>query len=439
MATALQAPRLVRPTLSPLGLYLRTARGDGQALNTFLELRGAHFHGLVFDPCRVDADKELREAAAKRKLDVVLDPRTQESALPGAFTERLGNLPWGVGRAHEVSDFVGVAGKRRADAIADFVIQHGFTKVLAPSHFIRDASDDWLAADIETTARLRESLDARGAKHLPIAYSLAFPYAVFRDADEFGVIVERLKAAVEDELWLKVEGFGSAASPTGVRNYVESVRALHHLDMAVIADHVGGLAGLSLLAFGGVGGLSHGVTLRESFNAKHWMKPKSQSRPFAQHHRVYLPEVDMHVSVEQARQLLERGPLRSKMVCQDPRCCARGATDMVEQPGLHFLTQRVQQFGRLSEVPEQLRPSVFLEEFVRRASDRTMVLSNLKIDDAAFKERVKKQRQRLDALREALGAFAVKRPPESFAPRPYTRLVREDIKGVGMPERRSGL
>jgi hypothetical protein len=407
-------------------------------MNIFLVLRGSHFHGVVIDACRTDFDKELREAASKRRLDVVLDPRTQESALPGGFSERLGKLPWGVGRTHVRSDFVGGSGKRRAEAIARFAITHGFTKVLAPSHFVRDRADEWLAIDSEMALRLREELDALGRKDVPVAYSLAIPYSVLRDSDEFGAIIERLKKSVEDELWLKVEGFGASASPTGVRNYVEAVRALHHLEMPVIADHVGGLAGLAILAFGGVGGLSHGITLREAFNATHWLKPKGDGKNFAPHHRVYLPDLDMHVSVEQAKKLLERSPLRAKLVCQDPGCCVRGATDMIEQPGLHFLTQRVRQFARLSDVPEQMRPSVFLEEFVRRASDRTMVVSNLKIEDERFAERVKKQRQRLDTLRAALGAFAERKPPESFGPRPQTRVVRENIKGVGMHERRTG-
>ncbi len=431
-------PRVIRATQSPLGLYLRAARGDARSMHTFLELRGSHFHGVVIDPCRTEIDKELREAASKRRLDVVLDPRTQESALPGGYNERLGKLPWGVDRTHVPSDFLGAAGKRRAEAIAQFAVGHGFTKVLTPSHFIRDAADEWLSIDAEMAARLRDELDAAGGTNIPVSYSLAIPYSVLRDGDEFGLIIDRLKRSVEDELWLKVEGFGANASPTGVRNYVEAVRALHHLEMPVIADHVGGLAGLSLVAFGGVGGLSHGVTLRESFSAKHWFKEKGDGQNFAPHHRVYLPELDMHVSVEQAKQLLERTALRAKMVCQDPGCCARGATDMIEQPGLHFLTQRVRQFARLSEVPEQMRPAVFLEEFVRRASDRTMVVSNLRIDDTLFSDRVKKQRQRLDTLRAALGVFAERKPPESFGPRPQTRIVRETTKGVGMHDRRTG-
>jgi hypothetical protein len=432
--------RLVRATHSPLGLYIRAARGDSHSIQTFLELRGAHFHGVVIDAGRTAADKALREAAAARRLDVVLDPRTQESALVGAFSDRLGSLPWGVGRPHVPSDFAGSAGKRKAAALAAFVKTHGFTKVLTPSHLIQNRTATWLPIDCEMASRLREELDAIDCKQIPIAYSLAIPYSAFRDPDEFGAIIDRVKGSVEDELWLKVEGFGSQASPVGIRNYVETVRALHHFEMPVIADHVGGLAGLSLVAFGGVGGLSHGVTLRESFNASHWMRLKEDKKAnFAQHHRVYLADLDMHVKVAQARKLFDISLMRGKIGCKDIACCARGISDMLEQPGLHFLSQRMRQFAELSDVPEQMRPLVFLENFVRKASDRTMVVSNLKLDDEVFLARVKRQRRRLDTLRETLRVFAERKPPESFSARPQTRIVREATRGTSTSERRPGL
>ena len=64
----------------------------------------------------------------------------------------------------------------------------------------------------------------------------------------------------------------------------------------------------------------------------------------------------------------------------------------------------------------------------------TVAVSNLKIEDPLFVERVKKQRQRLDTLREALSTFAERKPPESFAPRPHTRVAR-DLKRVIRIER----
>jgi len=220
MSLAQQAlPRPVRPAQSPLGLYVRTARGDARSVHTFLELRGSHFHGVVIDACRTEVDKELREAAAKRRLDVILDPRTQESALPGAFSERLGKLPWGVGRAHICSDFVGASGKRKAEALARFALTHGFTKVLTPSHFLRDHSDQWLEVDVEMASRLREELDSQGGKHVPVAYSLAIPYSVFRDADELALIIERLKKSVETSSLVEFRILDTAAAGPIVINH----------------------------------------------------------------------------------------------------------------------------------------------------------------------------------------------------------------------------
>lgn len=433
-------PRGVRPLRDPLALFIRIARGDGQCVQNFLEVKGAHFHGIVVDATRVPLDKELRDSAAKKRIDVVLDPRTQESATNGAFSSRLGELPWGVGRPHVLEDFEGAAGKRRGVAIAEFVKENGFTKVLTPSHFIRSQDDDWFDSDLQMAERLREALDHVGASEVPIAYSLAIPYSVLRDPGEISALVERINSTAVDEIWLKIEGFGADASPTGVRKYVEAVRTLHGIGKPLVADYVGGLIGLSLLAFGGVEGLSHGVTLRERFSAAHWFRASSDSSPFAPHHRVYFPELDIHLNVHDAQQLLESSlGLRGRIGCRDADCCPRGIADMVGQPGRHFLNQRVKQFSRLSEVPNQFRASVFLEDFLRRASDHAMSVSNMRIADSVFSERMTKQRLRLDALRETLGAFAARRPPSTFSALPQTRIVRETALKAHLEDRRPSL
>ena len=94
MSAAQIQPRLIRPVQEPLGLFIRVARGDSQCVQNFLEIKGAHFHGVVIDPTRTTLDKDVRDVAAKRKLDIVLDPKTQESAFDGSFTVKLGKLPW---------------------------------------------------------------------------------------------------------------------------------------------------------------------------------------------------------------------------------------------------------------------------------------------------------------------------------------------------------
>jgi hypothetical protein len=42
----------------------------------------------------------------------------------------------------------------------------------------------------------------------------------------------------------------------------------------LVADHVGGIIGLAIMAFGATGGITHGVTLGERFDAGSWRKSR---------------------------------------------------------------------------------------------------------------------------------------------------------------------
>ena len=108
---------------------------------------------------------------------------------------------------------------------------------------------------------------------------------------------------------------------------------------------------------------------------------------------------------------------------------------MLEQPGHHFLNQRVKQFSRLGEIPERLRASVFLDD-VRTASDQAMTVSNMRIADEAFSKRTKEKRLRLDAFRKTLRTFSERKPADTFSALPQTRIVRESNRSVSLEDRR---
>ena len=46
--------------------------------------------------------------------------------------------------------------------------------------------------------------------------------------------------------------------------------AANGMNLLLIGDMMGGLRGLSALAFGAVGGISHGLTQKENFNILFW-------------------------------------------------------------------------------------------------------------------------------------------------------------------------
>jgi hypothetical protein len=386
----------------------------------------AGFNGVVFDPTHLRRHRELREQVLQHRLDAILDPKTQQSATAGGFSEELGRLPWGVGRPHARRDFEDAAGLRLVAALGDFAIQHGFTQVLSPTHLLRGADDPWLDLDIETARRLRGYLDRKARASIPIIYVLMIPYALLRDPDERERIIAKLRGVPISALWLRVDGFGAHSTPTGVRNYLEAAPDLHELDVPVVGDHVGGLAGLSLLAFGAVGGISHGVTFGERCDAAPWKKPRS-GEGFAPQPRVYIPPLDLMVSAAEGQILLGTSSARARaqLGCRDTDCCARGIMDMIENPSRHFLIQRMKEVSGLSQVPETLRARRFLEQHVRPVTDRALAVAGIDWRNEAIAKKVRAHRKRLDALRVALGDKAARSVPSSFALLPETRASRE--------------
>lgn len=121
------------------------------------------------------------------------------------------------------------------------------------------------------------------------------------------------------------------------------------------------------------------------------------------------------------------GRARSAFGCRDTNCCHRGVDDMLRAPARHFLYQRTQQVAGLGQIPESIRPTEFLEEHLRPASDAALVAIKLALPDD-LKQKADKQAKRLNDLRTTLGPYAKKRRDSSFARHPVTRIARGGIR-----------
>ncbi|MFC5500284.1 hypothetical protein ACFPOE_22265 [Caenimonas terrae] len=423
---ALPNIRLVRAAPDPLGLYLRIGHTGQKDLQSFISSGDAAFSGVVFDARRVAKQKELLSLVLERRIDAVLDPQTQPMALPGGYIEAMGDLPWSAKRVHTYDDFSPNLRHKIADEIAQFAVANGFTQVLAPTHLLTGPDDRWLDIDIATTKALRLALHRRGGKNIQINYSLAVSYVTFRTASKRKAILDRLRAANIDSVWLHVDGCGADSSPTAVTRYSDAAVDFHDLGLPIVADHMGGLVGLSLLAFGVVGGLSHGITLGERFNCGHWHKVPVPGGPaFAPKLRVYIPPLDLMLPRGDAERLFETGgKARTAFGCRNTACCARGITDMLQAPARHFLYQRTREIAGLSQIPESLRPQQFLEEHLRPASDRAILAKQLPLPET-LQKKIDGHSKRLNDLRIVLGTYSQTRRQTSFAQHPKTRAARE--------------
>ena len=424
-------PRYIRPALQPLGLYFRVGRNDHTTLTPLLAHGQRSYYGVVVDAARVQRHRELLKEAERARLECILDPCTQASATIGGYGEKLGKLPWGLDRPHRTEDFEITSSADAVSMLADFVVENRFSQTMAPTHYIKGAEDRWLNVDVNSVHRLRDRLDQAGGKQIGIIYSLCLPYGVFRDEAHRERIIGALDGLPVQSLWLRVDGCGADSSPTALRNYIAACRDFSSLELPIVADQIGGLTGLSLLALSATGGLATGLAVGERFDASHWHRPQ-YGRAYMAHPRVYLPTLDVSLDPKEARALFEHNVrLKGLFGCKDPDCCARGVVDMIEAPARHFAVQRIKQVAALSRDPESLRPGLFVERFVRPTTDHALQLSKATGLDDVLRKRFARHRHRLDALRLMLGKLIELNQAASRARIPKTRAMREGSTAAG--------
>lgn len=394
----LPRPRQLRTGQEPLAFLVRVGRNDHKEVLELIATGERGIFGFVVEAPCVDRHRELITEARNRDFDVILDPRIQQMGLPGSYNDVLMGLPWGKSRQHHtIADFDGQSGQTRAARIVDFALNHGCTQLLGPSHLISDPNDPWLQRDIAMMRMTADRIRQAGG-NLGLIYSLALPMSVLRDDARRSAIVAASGNVPCDAIWLKIENFGDDATGEKTVAHIKACRDIHARGLPLVADQVGGLPGLGTLAFGAVGGIAHGVTMNQSFTASSWRRPRKDRGGGNAERRIYLPQLDMLVNPEVANRFIASSQrVRSRHVCRDPHCCARGLSDMLGRPARHALYQRAREIEKLSGAPKSVRAPNYLENVRRVSDDVALAASFDKVDDEF--------RRKLQHKQKSLGHF----------------------------------
>lgn len=417
----LPRPASLRPSPVRLGHYLRVAWNDHKEVLNLIAGGEKGYLGYVIDATNVGRHRDLISDALKKGFDVILEPKTQASALPGSFSHSLGELPWGVGRQHGYVDFRGAEALERVKALSEFAAKHGFTQVIAPTHLINGPQDPWFSIDVEAAKLLRDHLLSK----VGIIYSLSLPMRAFRETRSREQLLAQLMQVPMDALWLKIENFGSDASGEKLSAYLEAATTFHSLGIPIIADHVGGAPGLGLLAFGATGGIAHGVMALEKFAASSWRRPPADGNPHPAGRRVYIPELDLLLPREQAESLLNHSSrTKGRYGCRDSGCCAGGVRDMLAHPVRHYLHQRAREVEKLSGVPSASRVQFYVENTVRRKSDAMAAVASLGLTDNRLAASMQDRHRAMGKFRGVVAHLAESYSPASVSPLPSAREQR---------------
>lgn len=391
--------KLLPPAKPRLGLYLRPGRNDHTVFQQLLAEDRA-VSGLVLDSRHFSRQADLRDALVGNGVHAVLDTDFMEAATPGgAVLAGVSELPWASLVTEDRASLRGAAGRKLASLIADMVSAGSFSAVLAPTHLLEGASDSWFAADRAVATALRWELDRRDLGDVAIFYPLAIPGTILRHGAQRAILIEALKSIEIDALWLRIHPFGTtSAGPIALRGYVEACWDLHRVGIPLVAERSGTI-GVALMAFGAAGGIESGITLGERFDSRSLAAPRDpNAKPFSPAPRVYLQDIGAFVQRASAGSLFENRQMLAALACRDAACCRRGAVDMIKDPRRHFVLRRISEVDRVGAAPAEHRPGLYLEDFLRPATD--LALRASKVLPALVPAQ-----QRLERWRFTLGAI----------------------------------
>ena len=412
---------------APIARFLRIS--EHRRLDQLLEADKLPYQRFVVEGGYFTEQQVLFHALRERGQELVLDTNVAELSAIAKFDGHAKNAPWSNSEGPLTEKHLtGRAGNETMHAIARFAVANGFSRVHAPNHFLQNVTDGWFPIDLENCINLRCALDLEGGKEIAVDFPLMISNALLNDGAQRRDIIAKLGSLPINSIWSRVSGFGADATPAGLKRYISAIQDFHALGKPIVADGVGGLSALAIVAFGAACGVSYGVASKERFDASSWYKPPKPSGGGGGGHYVLLPGIDRLLKRDDAEAIMNVSGGRRLASCNDRNCCPRGFEDTIKDPKGHFLRQRAIQCDALSAVPDSVRPKHFLDKDLTEADRRARSIAKLRLSDSKLSSRLVEDAKRVDRMRDVLGSLEKTIGSATRSPGLSSLMARQDTK-----------
>ena len=327
--------------------------------------------GVVFQSSYLPRYRGQLEVLREHGVPYLFDPSTNRLTYSKfSETQGLRNLPYVLdtmnrltpARLRSIADIRGYV-----RGVLNWQIQNGCTYLVAPFHFSKTLTSEWMEVDLKLISEAREYVASKGREERLFA-AVCTNLEDLTDEENRRLLVNRYSKHPVDGYLFYIDLVHEQTSvPSQLYSYLNMLVDFRVLGKPLIACRVGNL-GLGVVSLG-IDAFTTGIASLSSFSEKTLLEDRPTG--YAMKRKYYLPALLSNVQIGAAVDVLGSGQY-NEFVCSCPYCGGRAdeaPLRKVAKP--HFLYHRVQEMEAINAMDEGARLGDFLTK-----TERALKLTN---------------------------------------------------------------
>lgn len=338
--------------------FIRLLHNEKSVMERFLQ--NYSIDGVVFQANYIPRYEGHIKMLRTHEVPYLFDPSTNRLAYSKfSETQGLRDLPYVFDNLNRLTPakLKSIAEIRRyVKEVLNWQIQHECAYLVAPFHYSKTLTSEWLEVDLKLISEAREYLATKGRKEKLFA-AICTSIEELTDEENRKLLVNRYSKHPVDGYLFYVDAIQEQTSVPGqLYSYLSTLMDFKALGKPLIACRVGNL-GIGLVSLG-IDAFETGIASLSFFSEKTLLEDRPVN--YTMQVKYYVPALLMNLQIEAATDIL-KSEQYSALACQCPYCRGQNDETLRRNAKEHFLYQRFQEMNTINDLSEEKRLQAFLE------------------------------------------------------------------------------
>jgi len=340
--------------------FIRLLHNEKGVIERFLERQAVD--GVVFQANYIPRYEGHLEVLRARGVPYLFDPSTNRLAYSKfSETQGLRELPYVFDKMNRLTPakLRAIAEIRRyVKEVLGWQIRHGCTYLVAPFHFAKTLTSEWMELDLKLISEAREYLASKGRDEKLFA-AVCTNIEDLTDEENRKLLVNRYSKHPVDGYLFYIDLIQEQTSVPGqLYSYLSMLVDFKALGKPLVACRVGNL-GLGVVSLG-IDAFETGIASLSFFSEQTLLEDRP--RGYTMQVKYYVPELLANLQLEMALDILGSGQYDG-LICRCPYCGGGKTDDSLRRVAKeHFLWHRVREMEAINRLGEGERLDAFLKK-----------------------------------------------------------------------------